>query len=350
MPFERPDLPTIIDRIGADIESRLPGADARLRRSNLAVIARAEAGVAHSLYGYIEYYARQVIPDTAESEWLERWATIWGVVRKPAAAASGAVTFTGTNGVSIPTGTVLQRSDGAEFETIADGTISAGTVDIVTTARIAGDAGNTSAGSQLSLAAQVLGVTSAATVAAGGLVGGADVEADDALRQRLIARIQQPPHGGASFDYIAWALEVPGVTRAWVYPMEMGPGTVTVRFVRDGDASIFPDAGEVAAVQAHIEALRPVTAELFVVAPVALAVNITVAITPDNPQVRNAVTAELADLFSREAVPGGTILISHIREAISLATGENDNVVTVPAGNVVAGAGEMPVLGVITWA
>ena len=33
MPFNRPDLPTLIDRAVADLESRLPGADARLRRS-----------------------------------------------------------------------------------------------------------------------------------------------------------------------------------------------------------------------------------------------------------------------------------------------------------------------------
>lgn len=349
MPFNRPTLPEIVERIAADIESRLPGADARLRRSNLSVLARAEAGVAHGLYGYIDYFARQAIVDTADSEFLERWASVWGVARKVAVAAAGPVTFTGSPSATVPAGTIVQRADGAEFETTAAGALVAGTVTIDVIASAVGEAGNTVAGSQLALAAQVLGVSGTATVAAGGLVGGADVEADDDLRQRLLDRIRQQPQGGAAFDYETWALEVPGVTRAWIYPLELGPGTVTVRFVRDGDASILPDAGEVETVQAYIDARRPVTAEVYVVAPVALPVDITLTVTPDTADVRAAVTAELADMFAREAVPGSTMRISHINEAISLAAGEEDHVVTVPAGDIVAGAGEIPTLGVITW-
>ena len=70
-------------------------------------------------------------------------------------------------------------------------------------------------------------------MAAGGLAAGSDAETDESLRARVLRRIQKPPQGGAGYDYVAWALEVPGVTRAWVYPAEMGLGTVTVRFVRD---------------------------------------------------------------------------------------------------------------------
>jgi uncharacterized phage protein gp47/JayE len=78
---------------------------------------------------------------------------------------------------------------------------------------------------------------------------GSDEESTDELRARLLARLQNPPHGGNATDYEAWAKEVSGVTRAWSYPLELGAGTVTVRFVRDDDASPIPDAGEVAAVQ-----------------------------------------------------------------------------------------------------
>ena len=58
------------------------------------------------------------------------------------------------------------------------------------------------------------------------------------------------------------------MTRAWCTPNGMGAGTVVVRFVRDDDDDPIPDAGEIEAVRAHIEAQRPVTAELFVL-PVA---------------------------------------------------------------------------------
>lgn len=150
-------------------------------------------------------------------------------------------------------------------------------------------------------------------------------------------------------DYVAWALQVPGVTRAWVYPKEQGAGTVVVRFVRDEDASPIPDAGEVAAVQQKLDALRPVTANLTVVAPLAVLQNFSIQLTPDTPATRAKVAAELADLYRQEAVPGGTMLLTHQREAISIAEGETDHVLISPAANQTHLAGQLPMLGNITW-
>ena len=126
MPFTRPALTTLIDRAEADIETRLPGADARLRRSNLNVLARVHSGAAHGLYGYLDWISRQVIYDTAEAEILERWASIWGITRKPAAPAVGAVSLTGTNGTTVMAGTVLVRSDADEYTADAEVVVAAG--------------------------------------------------------------------------------------------------------------------------------------------------------------------------------------------------------------------------------
>lgn len=350
MPFDRPLLSDLIDRAAADIESRLPGGDARLRRSNLSVLARVHSGAVHGLYGYLSWLALQLMPDTAELEHMDRWAAIWGVARKPATAATGNVTLAGTNGVVVPTGTVLQRSDGAQFAINADVTIAGGVGTAAVTAVVPGAAGNTVASSAVTIISPIAGVNSAATVASGGLAGGADTESDDALRARLLDRIQEPPHGGADFDYVKWALEIPGVTRAWCFPLEMGLGTVTVRFVRDDDVSLIPDAGEVAAVQAYIDALRPVTADVYVVAPTAVSLNLTISgLSPATTAVRDAIAAELADLLRREAEPGGTILLSHIREAISIAAGEYNHSLTSPIADVTHTTGQIAVLGTITW-
>ncbi len=349
MPFSRPTLQELINRTGADAVARL-GLEELLRRDDMQVLTRVLSGAAHSLHGHVAWLAEQVIIDTAEAEYLERWANIWGVERKPAAAAVGNVTINGSSGVVIPAGSALVRTDGVEYATNAEATISGGTATIAVTASQAGAAGNALAGITLNLVSPISGVNSQATVAAGGLVSGADTEADDALRARLLARIQAPPHGGASADYIAWALEVAGVTRAWVYPGELGLGTVTVRFVRDDDASIIPDAAEVTAVQAHLDTLRPVTAALTVVAPIAVPLNLTIQLTPNTSTVQAAVQAELADLLRREAEPGGTILISHIREAISLAAGETNHVLSVPSADVTHTTGQIAVMGTITWA
>jgi uncharacterized phage protein gp47/JayE len=349
MAFTRPDLPTLINRAEADIETRLPGADARLRRSNLNVLARVHSGAAHGLYGYLEWISRQVIIDTADGDILERHGSIWGVTRKAASPAVGKVTVTGTNGAVVPVDSTLARSDGVQYTTDAEATISGGLAMIAVTAVEGGQAGNAAAASSLSFDTPIAGVSVSATVDAAGLTAGADIEADDDLRARLLARIQTPPHGGAAHDYIAWALEVAGVTRAWVYPAELGLGTITVRFVRDDDASPIPDAAEVLAVQAYIDSVRPVTAVVTVAAPIAVPLNFTIDITPDTAAIRAAIEAELRDLLLREAEPGATILLSHIREAISLATGESDHILTAPAANVTHTTGEMATFGAITW-
>lgn len=350
MPFERPTLAQLVDRAASDFEAQLPGVDARLRRSNLAVMARTHAGGVHGLYGHLDWLSRQVIYDTAETEILERWCGVWGVARLAAVQARGGITITGANGVTVPAGTELQRSDGAEFTTDADATIAGGTATAEVTAVVAGADGNTAVNSQLVFSSPIAGINGNAVVAAGGLTQGTDTEADDSLRARLLDRIQQPPHGGADFDYVKWAKEIGGVTRAWAYPLELGAGQVTVRFVRDDDdGGIIPDGGEVAAVQAHIDALRPVTAVVTVVAPVAVPLDFTIELLPSSQAIKDAVTAELQDLLRREAEPGGTLLLTHIAEAISIAAGETDHVLTAPAANVAHATGEIATFGVITW-
>lgn len=350
MAFNRPTLQQLIDRIAADIESRLPGADARTRRSNLAVLARALAGAVHGLYGYLEWQSRQILPDTAEAELLDRHASLHGITRTAAVAATGNVTFTGTNGTVIPAGTELQRSDGVLFTTDAEATIASSSATAAVTCQTLGATGNTDAAVALTLISPIAGLDSQAAVAVGGLSGGTDPETDADLLERLLERIESPPHGGAAADYILWAKQIAGVTRAWVYPEELGPGTVVLRFVRDNDASMIPDAGEVAAVQAHIDTVRPVTAAFTAVAPVAAPLNFTLAVVPNTQAVKDAVTAELLDMFSRDAEPGGTILISRIREAISIAAGETNYVLSTPSADVTHTTGQIATLGTITWA
>lgn len=352
MPFSRPSLTEIADRTFADLTSRLNLAGAVLRRSIVGVLSRVLSGVSHMLHGHIEWVSRQVIPDTAEDEHLQRWAAIWlNVPRKDAEFATGSVTFTGTiNGTTIPAGTLLKRADGAEFETDADATLSAGTATAAVTAVLAGADGNTDAAVTLTLVNPIAGINSSATVAGGALTNGSDVEDDDSVRERLLARIQQPPHGGALFDYVTWAKEVPGVTRAWAYGAHMGLGTVGVTFVRDDDASIIPDGAEVTAVQNYIDERRPVTADVTVFAPTAVPLNFTIAVTPNTAAVKAAIEAELRDLLRRDAEPGGTIYRSRIIEAVSVAAGESHNTVTVPAADVTHTTGEIATFGAITWA
>lgn len=349
MTFARPTLSQLIDRSKSDISSRLQTGPL-LPRSVLGVLATVHAGALHQLYGYLDYIARQIIVDTADSEYLSRWASIWGIIRNPATYATGNITFTGSVGSVIPSGTRVQRVDGVEFDTTAELTLVSSSGSVAAKAVSAGAASNTDVAVSLSVTSPVSGVDSTAVVAAGGLAGGADEESDDSLRVRLVARIQQPPHGGADFDYVAWAKEITGVTRAWCYPLYLGPGTVGVAIVTD-DAVDGPiaDSQVVDDVQDHIDALRPVTADVTVFTPVAVEMDPEIVLTPDNATVRAAVTAELKDMLRRDAEPGGTVYLSRIREAISIAAGESNHELVSPTDDVTVSTGELLTLGTITW-
>ncbi|PTT04324.1 baseplate J protein [Pseudomonas sp. HMWF006] len=349
MPFARPTLPELIDRVTTDISGRVTGLQsAVLRRSLLGIIGRSEAGAVHMLYGFLEWAARQAIIDTAEKEYLERWAAIWKVFRKAADYSTGAALLTGAIGSTVLAGTILQRQDGVQYRVLADGTFTGTTLQPTVVAVDAGAAGDSPAGTPLFLLSPVAGVQSTGA-AATDIDGGLDIETDPQLLSRLLKRIRQPPHGGAESDYELWALEVPGVTRAWVYPLQMGVGTVTVLFVCDGEASIVPTPAKVAEVQSYIDARRPVTAEVFVAAPIADPLNMAVKLSPNTAAVQSAVRAEVADLIVRDSKPGSPILISRLRESVSLAAGESDNAITSPTTDVVHATGHMAIPGTITF-
>lgn len=342
----RPDLATIESRIQADIEARLPGTNPRLRRSLLRVLGRVMAGSAHGLYGYLDFISRQIIPDTASGEYLEHWAHIWGISRSAGAKATGTVTVTGEVGASVPIGAELQTQEGVAFLVTAGVTLGISESGQVTVqAKEVGADGNLASGTVLYFVTPQPGID--ANAQSGTLSGGADLDDDEALRARLLRRIQQPPQGGSAQDYLAWALEVPGVDRAWVYPNYSGLGRVGITFTVQGDNPI-PSGGKVTEVFDYIEARRPVTAEVAVFAPVATPRNFTIAVVPNTDAVKAAVEAELRDLMS-QAAPNSTLYLTHIHEAISRAPGEINHTLTVPAADVVYGPTELPVFGSITW-
>jgi uncharacterized phage protein gp47/JayE len=344
--FSRPLLADLVTRTRDDIVSRLNNSDL-LRRSDGETYARVLAGIAHGLYGYIDWLAKQLIYDTADTDYLERWASIWGITRKQPTFATGTIALTGTIGASVPSGTLLATYDGIQYATTVSVTVPTTATPIQSV--IAQSSANRAIGQTLTLQSTLPGVNS--TAIASVLIGGSDLEDDDSLRSRLLTRIKQPPQGGDKADYEAWALSFPNVTRAWVYPLELGPGGVTVRFMMDNTyIDGIPLSGDVTALAAYIDPLRPVTAAVTVVAPIAVVLNFTItSLSPSTPEVKAAITQELSNLIDAEASPGGTLLLSHIREAISKAAGEYDHVLTSPAANVTNSTGYIATMGSVTW-
>ncbi|QXI52364.1 baseplate J/gp47 family protein [Pseudomonas alvandae] len=344
MPFETPSLPVLIKRAQSDLASD------SLRQSDAQVLARTLGGAAYGLYGYLDWIAEQILPDKADESTLERIAALrLNQARKAAQVASGNVSFTATAGAVLDVDTLLQSSDGRTYKVTTARTTSNGlnTADIA--ALEAGSVGNADAGLVLTTVQPLLGIGSSFTVLAPGLTGGVARESLESLRARVIRSYRVIPHGGSAQDYETWALECPGITRAWCRGSYLGPGTVGLFVMRDDDVQPIPNAEQLQEVRAYIEPLRPVTAELHVLAPTKVPVNYRLRITPDTSAVRAAIEAQLRDLHNREAGLGETLLLSHIAEAISSATGETDHKLSAPVADVAAASNQLLTFGGCTW-
>lgn len=86
-----------------DVKNLLPDA-ATDADSDHFIRATATASAIDGLYHHQLWTARQILPDTADAEYLERHAALRGLTRKPAIAATGLVTVQGTPGALIAAG------------------------------------------------------------------------------------------------------------------------------------------------------------------------------------------------------------------------------------------------------
>lgn len=374
MPFTRPALSEIITRMQSDVETRLPEIGSLLRRSIIKVLIRVVAGAVHLLYGYLDYQVDQVFASSADEDALNRQADEYGLSRTAATKATGTAEATGTAGTVIAEETQLQNSEGYvyltnEGYTVADG----GTVDISFTAKIAGEDYNDDAGVTLSFVSPITGVTSTVTVDSSGITGGADEEANDDLRNRILTRKRQPPHGGADFDYVNWMKECSGVTRAWCYPNYSGNGTIALAFVYDNATTLIPTESQASDMLEYLEEHTdpssgetvgmPVTAlpGVYIMSSTALVysggtntgvtfeeleVNLTIELYPNTEAVQDAVTSELEALVLSDGGPGQTIRLSRISEAIGNAVGESYHKIVSPTTDISASFDEVHVLDV----
>jgi uncharacterized phage protein gp47/JayE len=353
--FTKPTLPEILRRVSVDMEI-IGGVDQTQYNAIIEGIKQAVSGVSHGLHGHLDWLATQYHPFTASGLSLKQHAAVFNITNLSATAAAGPVPFSGSNGAVIPVDTLLQSKFGVEYATTAEVTIAAGTATVTVQATATGAAGNLAAGEVLSLISPVPGVNSTLTLTGDGLTGGADIESPDGLQTRYFRRVRQPVQGGNKSDYESWALEFPGVTRAWSVPLGMGDGTVVVYFMMD-DTYVdgIPLVADATALYNYIDAKRPAgMSGLYVVPPIAAPLNPTIALKPNNATVRAAVEAELASLIFDEALAedgtgSGVLLLTHIQEAISIAVGETDHGLTSPTANVEPTTGEIVTLGTVTF-
>lgn len=362
MPFARPTLTALRNQAVEDImTSGVPGLDGLLRNAVLRVLAWVMSGLAYSVYGYLDWISREAVPFTATDEFLYAWAALVGIYQKDSSPSTGSAQFTGTAGLVLPSGTALTRQDAVPYTTTADGTVDdTGVLVVPIICAVNGAATNCDAGIPIGIDTPIAGINGGG-ITATPLTGGADQETQDELRTRMLFRYAQPPQGGAATDYIGWALEVPGCTRAWiqssggqvqVYPMFDVANASDGGFPQGTDGCALEEtrgptaSGDQLNVAEHIWPVQPVTALVFVAAPVPMPIDITIAnLNPSTVEMEASILASLQDAFLVIGEVGGTVYPSQLYAAISATPGVVVFDMTIPAAPVTAPAGALPTMG-----
>src|SRR4249920_808518 len=101
MPWSTPTLKLVRSQVRDFIRGSLPGADASVPNSVLRVMSDTQGALCHLNLQYLDWLALQLMPDTAETEWLDRHGDIWltnadgSTGRKSPTLATGTASFQG---------------------------------------------------------------------------------------------------------------------------------------------------------------------------------------------------------------------------------------------------------------
>lgn len=207
-----------------------------------------------------------------------------------------------------------------------------------------------------------------------GLSGGTETETDDPYRNRVILS-RSIREGVFTADQVELAaLSVPGNTRAFVKRPELtvadpnptpastpAPGQVFIYILRDNDANILPtqtilNTTKDAIISNGRLPSHTAKVDVLVFAPIPIYVDfIFASLDPDTPTMRNAVFNNLKAFFEDTVDFEKPVLqasyLGTIQNTQDLATGEfiNSFSLLAPVGDIIIGAGEIAILGTVTF-
>lgn len=364
MPWNIPTPDELAARLRARFDAGLKGVQARLWPNNVAVSAKAFGTGLAEVYDHQAWIKEQIFVRSCAEEVLEDHGADLGLPIRQAAAASGEITATASAAVVVPAGTIVTRGDGRAYRVVTDAGIgAAGPIAVSVVALEAGADGVALPG--VAMAFTGVAQLSAALVGTSGLTGGADKEAFDAYRERLLFFKRYRPGHARPSDYVIWASEVAGVSRVYVERRPYGPGTVRVYVLFDGIyANGIAPAGEIARVQDYLDIVGASgVADIIVEAPEPQPIDITITgLSRNLIATRNTIVDEIGETFLRRAVVAGsdpghkampflataqTFSRSWIAQAVSNAAGEDRHVMALPLADVTVPGGAIPVPGAV---
>lgn len=222
-----------------------------------------------------------------------------------------------------------------------------------------GDNTNLSPGTQVDIVAAIIGVDSTAYVDIQGFAGGADVESIEDFRERFLFRVQNPV---ANFNDAAIENQtrtIFGLTRIFIQDATPAPGQVTIYPLYENREDTIPLGADLTEVKDAILEIKPANTsddDVIVTALTPVITDFTFsAISPDSPEMRSAIEANLKQFFSTIVVPETDVLEDQYKTAlyntIDPVTGFRLNSFTLvsPSGTLSVTTGEIATLGTVTF-
>lgn len=358
-----PTIAEIRDQILTDIQSGLGLDSPPLPRSAFGILATAVAGALALVYRFAAWVERQIFTQTADRDALILRGNEYGLAPTPAQPWQGTATATGTDGTTIPLGTLYQIS-GTAYRVTEEEEIS-GSTTIKLEALEAGDAQNRDNGDEVKLVTPISGVDRTATIASTTQTG-EDAETTEAFRARILQRQQNLPRGGAFPDWIRWTTEVPGVAEAKVSRPAAGSVNVYPILDEPDPENRIPDGAKLDEIEEYITDPQraPIrAAAVSVIAPTEVEFDVDIDdLSPDTTSIKTAIEDAIeAHLYSRrpkqysdESNPADVISAARL-SAIAVSAGAEVATVTLKnaSGDTITDytldIDELAKLGTLTW-
>lgn len=257
-------------------------------KRDTAPIPTALGPAAWALEGFylsLNQVQQQAFVQTASGDSLDMLAVIGGLTRYPASAAVRLGVFNAEVAIGARFSTI-NGENSINFIVTATDTPSdpaEGFYYYQLTAETPGTIGNEYTGPILPITS-IPGLTSAEITDI--LIPGDDTETDDELRQRLITALNERPFGGNIASYRSYVLGLDGVGAVQVYPTWNGGGTVKLSVLGADWLPASPTLVE--NVQNAVDpppnqglglGMAPIGAQVTVVAPTELTVNVSATVT-----------------------------------------------------------------------
>lgn len=172
--FQHPTLVESVSMLRNDLFARLDVSDT-LQHMDEDMRAKVYAATLHTVYGYIDYLAINMLPDLCDKPWPTRRAVTKRYPRRGATTTSGYMRWKGANdGLKVIAGSIIQCDDLVQYTATVDATNAGGVPRVPIVCSSAGTVGNADDGTSLILVTPVNGLPSSGVVNA--LTGGFDTE------------------------------------------------------------------------------------------------------------------------------------------------------------------------------